>query len=42
LGCFFGFLASLAVNFSSNVNLKVISASICGLLTELSSFLYLG
>jgi hypothetical protein len=26
LGCFFGFLTSLAVDFASNVNLKVISA----------------
>jgi hypothetical protein len=31
LGCFFGFLTSLAVDFSSNVNLKlkIISALIC-------------
>jgi hypothetical protein len=42
LGCFFGFLASLAVNFSSNVNLKVISASICGLLTGALVFLVPG
>jgi hypothetical protein len=32
LGCFFGFLTSLAVDFSSNVNLKVISAFVCALL----------
>jgi hypothetical protein len=32
LGCFFGFLTSLAVDFASNVNLKVISALICALL----------
>jgi uncharacterized membrane protein len=31
-GCFFGFLASLAVDFSSNVYLKVTSALICALL----------
>ena len=42
LGCFFGFLTSLAVNFSSNVNLKVISASICGLLTGALVFLVPG
>jgi hypothetical protein len=42
LGCFFGFLASLAVNFSSNVNLKVINASICGLLTGALVFLVPG
>ena len=32
LGCFFGFLTSLAVDLSSNMNLKVISVSICALL----------
>ena len=42
LGCFFGFLTSLAVNFSSSVNLKVISASICGLLTGALVFLVPG
>ena len=32
LGCFFGFLTSLAVDLSSNVNLKVISALSCAAL----------
>src|SRR5262245_24883557 len=32
LGCFFGFLTSLAVDFASNANLKVISAFVCALL----------
>ena len=32
LGCFFGFLTSLAVDLSSNVNLKIISALSCAAL----------
>ena len=38
LGCFFGFLTSLAVEFSSNVYLKVTSALVCALLAGVLVF----